>query len=96
MGSSGEHDQCVRLAPPQSRACMACLSAVLEVLAPLGWVTNGGWSVAHPQVATPKTLATRVGLYVAFLYAKQPLRIKQVPSYDVPYSFHLNDRECTS
>lgn len=29
-------------------------------------------------MAAPKAMATRMGLYVAFLYAKQPLRIKQV------------------
>ena len=60
-------------------ARLACISAVLEVPAPPGWDTVGGMSLVHPQVATPKALATRVGLYVAFLYAKQPLRIKQVP-----------------
>lgn len=30
------------------------------------------------QVAAPKALSVRVGLYFAFLYAKQPLRIRQV------------------
>lgn len=29
-------------------------------------------------MAVPRQLATRAGLYVAFIYAKQPSRIKQV------------------
>ena len=35
-------------------------------------------SLFERLVAVPKQLTSRVGLYVAFLYAKQPGRVKEV------------------
>lgn len=35
-------------------------------------------SLLERALAVPKQLATRFGLYVAFLYAKQPGRVKEV------------------
>lgn len=35
-------------------------------------------SLLERAMAVPKQLATRVGLYVAFIYAKQPGRVKEV------------------
>lgn len=35
-------------------------------------------SMVDRMLALPKELATRATLYVAFIYAKQPARIKQV------------------
>jgi hypothetical protein len=35
-------------------------------------------SMINRMMALPKELATRASLYVAFIYAKQPARIKQV------------------
>lgn len=48
-------------------------------------------SIWAQLVAAPKALSVRVGLYFAFLYAKQPLRIRQVLNRVYPDNSNVDD-----